>query len=496
MPQKRGESFGSLVAGVLEKQGLSYAEVAKALGHKSKTTLHRILNDDCSPAMAEKFYHAFLGSGLCELSEEEQTALDEALEVALVGREQFLVNQAMWRIFREEHVSPIDVPLRVSGEPPWPCETLESLLTACFRADSAHLLVINACQTPLFPLLIKSLRAHKHANVYVDHLLFVDGDAVRMANSMNALMEILCDSRCNSCSVCCGDAPWGYGGLMRDDWAIVRLEQGGNVWEWQVALFAGGGYAVAGQENEGLFDFWREILRAHAPNVQPIRRARMIGQSEKDFFALMERLVEMEQSQSLYVAKGGIFINLVPPDILRAAFVNGHAEEAGSPGLKRAAAHLHRIQTLRYENRRKQYRSTYYICTRAELCEFARTGVHYISFPFLRPYTPEERVRIFRSILNEMQENPYFDFRLLRNGGQQSKLQMCFLEGGSVLFIAPCYADACEERQYVEAMLLQKEFNAQLRNFFRRELLGRQSMPQEETRKLLAQLIKEMADGQ
>ena len=230
--------------------------------------------------------------------------------------------------------------------------------------------------------------------------------------------------------------------------------------------------------------------------MQPIRRARMIGQSEKDFFALMERLVEMEQSQSLYVAKGGIFINLVPPDILRAAFVEGHAEEAGSPELKRAAAHLHRIQTLRYENRRKQYRSTYYICTRAELCEFARTGVHYISFPFLRPYTPEERVRIFRSILNEMQENPYFDFRLLRNGGQQSKLQMCFLEGGSVLFIAPCYADACEERQYVEAMLLQKEFNAQLRNFFRRELLGRQSMPQEETRKLLAQLIKEMADGQ
>ena len=67
MPQKRGESFGSLVAGVLEKQGLSYAEVAKALGHKSKTTLHRILNDDCTPATAERFYRAFLESGLCEL---------------------------------------------------------------------------------------------------------------------------------------------------------------------------------------------------------------------------------------------------------------------------------------------------------------------------------------------------------------------------------------------------------------------------------------------
>ena len=479
----------------LEKRGLSYAEVAKTLGHKSKTTLHRILNDDCSPAMAEKFYHAFLASGLCELGEEEQTALDEALEVALVGREQFLVNQAMWRIFREEHVSPVDVPLRVSGEPPWPCETLESLLMACFQADNAHLLVINACQTPLFPLLAKMLRTHRRAKVYVDHLLFVDGDAIRTANSMNALMEILCDSRCNSCSVCCGDAPYGYGGLMRDDWAIVRLEQGGAVWEWQVALFTGGGYAVAGREKVGLFDFWREILRAHAPNVQPIRRARVIGQSEKDFFALMERLVEMERSQSLYVAKGGVFINLVPPDILQTAFLEGHVEEA-SPELKRAAAYLHKMQTLRYENRRRHYRSTYYICTHAELCEFARTGMHYISFPFLRPYTMEERRRIFQSILNEMQENPYFDFRLLRNGGQQSKLQMCFLEGGSVLFIAPCHAGACEERQYVEAMFLQKEFNAQLHNFFRRELLGRQSMPREETRKLLAQLIKEMADGQ
>ena len=495
MPQKQGESFGRIVAGVLDKRGLSYAEVAKTLGHKSKTTLHRILNDDCSPAMAEKFYHAFLASGLCELGEEEQTALDEALEVALVGREQFLVNQAMWRIFREEHVSPVDVPLRVSGEPPWPCETLESLLMACFQADNAHLLVINACQTPLFPLLAKMLRTHRRAKVYVDHLLFVDGDAIRTANSMNALMEILCDSRCNSCSVCCGDAPYGYGGLMRDDWAIVRLEQGGAVWEWQVALFTGGGYAVAGREKVGLFDFWREILRAHAPNVQPIRRARVIGQSEKDFFALMERLVEMERSQSLYVAKGGVFINLVPPDILQTAFLEGHVEEA-SPELKRAAAYLHKMQTLRYENRRRHYRSTYYICTHAELCEFARTGMHYISFPFLRPYTMEERRRIFQSILNEMQENPYFDFRLLRNGGQQSKLQMCFLEGGSVLFIAPCHAGACEERQYVEAMFLQKEFNAQLHNFFRRELLGRQSMPREETRKLLAQLIKEMADGQ
>ena len=354
---------------------------------------------------------------------------------------------------------------------------------------------INACQTPLFPLLAKMLRTHRRAKVYVDHLLFVDGDAIRTANSMNALMEILCDSRCNSCSVCCGDAPYGYGGLMRDDWAIVRLEQGGAVWEWQVALFTGGGYAVAGREKVGLFDFWREILRAHAPNVQPIRRARVIGQSEKDFFALMERLVEMERSQSLYVAKGGVFINLVPPDILQTAFLEGHVEEA-SPELKRAAAYLHKMQTLRYENRRRHYRSTYYICTHAELCEFARTGMHYISFPFLRPYTMEERRRIFQSILNEMQENPYFDFRLLRNGGQQSKLQMCFLEGGSVLFIAPCHAGACEERQYVEAMFLQKEFNAQLHNFFRRELLGRQSMPREETRKLLAQLIKEMADGQ
>ena len=47
-----------------------------------------------------------------------------------------------------------------------------------------------------------------------------------------------------------------------------------------------------------------------------------------------------------------------------------------------------------------------------------------------------------------------------------------------------------------EVDMTTQEFNAQLRNFFRRELLGRQSMPQEETRKLLAQLIKEMADGQ
>lgn len=78
----------------------------------------------------------------------------------------------------------------------------------------------------------------------------------------------------------------------------------------------------------------------------------------------------------------------------------------------------------------------------------------------------------------------------------KASCKCAFWKAAGVLFIAPCYADACEERQYVEAMLLQKEFNAQLRNFFRRELLGRQSMPQEETRKLLAQLIKEMADGQ
>ena len=156
--------------------------------------------------------------------------------------------------------------------------------------------------------------------------------------------------------------------------------------------------------------------------------------------------------------------------------------------LEAAAAKLWEMQASRYENRRKKYRSTYYISTRAELRDFARTGAHPMEFPFLRPYTLKERRNILQSILDEMLDNPYFDFCLLRDDAAQSRMQMCFLEDGGVFFIAPCSSAG----KYVEAVILQREFNHQLRHFFRRELLGRQAIPPEETRGFLARLIREM----
>lgn len=127
---------------------------------------------------------------------------------------------------------------------------------------------------------------------------------------------------------------------MRDDWLIARLTRGAAVWEWQVALSPGGGYALPAGREAGLFDFWRDILREQAPHVQPIRRARVISPTEADFFSLMEHFVEMERNQALYVAKGGVFINLVPPDILCAAYMGGaHEGEATiSPAALEAAA--------------------------------------------------------------------------------------------------------------------------------------------------------------
>ena len=491
MPQKPFATFGSLMADALEKRGLSYAQVARVLGHKSKTTLHRILNDDCTPATAERFYRAFLESGLCELEAGERQALEEALEIFLLGRKQFEENQAMWRIFSRPDEAEEDVALCVAGKAPGAQTTLKALLEECFRADEAHLLVLNACQTPLFPLLGKLLRENRSAKLHIDHLLFVDGDAARTAQSMRALMQLMCDARLNSCSSCGCQPPLGRAGPMRDDWLIARLTRGAAVWEWQVALSPGGGYALPAGREAGLFDFWRDILREQAPHVQPIRRARVISPTEADFFSLMEHFVEMERNQALYVAKGGVFINLVPPDILCAAYMGGaHEGEATiSPAaLEAAAAKLWEMQASRYENRRKKYRSTYYISTRAELRDFARTGAHPMEFPFLRPYTLKERRNILQSILDEMLDNPYFDFCLLRDDAAQSRMQMCFLEDGGVFFIAPCSSAG----KYVEAVILQREFNHQLRHFFRRELLGRQAIPPEETRGFLARLIREM----
>ena len=118
MPQKPFATFGSLMADALEKRGLSYAQVARVLGHKSKTTLHRILNDDCTPATAERFYRAFLESGLCELEAGERQALEEALEIFLLGRKQFEENQAMWRIFSRPDEAEEDVALCVAAKRP------------------------------------------------------------------------------------------------------------------------------------------------------------------------------------------------------------------------------------------------------------------------------------------------------------------------------------------------------------------------------------------
>ena len=78
--------FGQALAGWMRKKGLSTKRLAELAGYKSKTSIVRILREECVQSGRERLFARISELGL--LSAAERRTLLQALELSRVGGEQ------------------------------------------------------------------------------------------------------------------------------------------------------------------------------------------------------------------------------------------------------------------------------------------------------------------------------------------------------------------------------------------------------------------------
>ena len=150
---------------------------------------------------------------------------------------------------------------------------------------------------------------------------------------------------------------------------------------------------------------------------------------------------------------------------------------------------LSEVHARRFHNIYKKRKATNTILSLEFMERFARTGRQTDHFFALRPYMPEERVRILSHMKDQAQSNPSFKLYFFKPDFAPPLMEIALYEGEGTLMAKP-FTDYNLAGDHAEAMITNEEFCARYKAFFTEDLLARQVMSREETIREMERLIE------
>ena len=167
-------SFGACLKKILSSRDLSILEASRSLGMKSPTSLARILHDEVNIKTLERFYRQLLDSSAFSITEEEAGLLTKALKIQQLGQDEYLAQQALWRLLLPMEDEPTeDMKIICYHKHPGSRFDTLSQLFSFYQACSRVNLTVTGCCVPAFTLplarLLKSSKESRH--IFATHYL-------------------------------------------------------------------------------------------------------------------------------------------------------------------------------------------------------------------------------------------------------------------------------------------------------------------------------------
>ena len=240
--------FGEALAGWMREKGLSTKRLAELAGYKSKTSIVRILREECVQSGRERLFARINELGL--LSAAERRTLSQALELSRVGGEQAASRLRLRQLLmgqREE--TPADTSFQ---------RALDSLRTA----HAARVLLLNGCRLEVMDAL-RDVLARRAAHT-MEHYVTVGASVRRDMNALCAILSIACVPS-YACWLREARADEEEGApTLQDVLCFTAQDRDGVSTDTLILFPAEGGVAVHTQPSScGLFDFFRSaILRS------------------------------------------------------------------------------------------------------------------------------------------------------------------------------------------------------------------------------------------
>ena len=502
------ESFPDCLKHLLTKHSLSASQLADLLQYRSKTTLLRVLQGKAGIRCIGNVYSDLCLCKALELTDEEIDRLHTAYEVELWGMETYRAKSEMRRLLRKWEFSVRSMVIHTGDGR---CISLEDFL-AQFHPAAAEDISANAGEgisadaedrisvkklevcvlSAGYPDLVSGLADLLHRfgdRISVQHIVPLTGDTARTVRLIRNILPVIgyhnYEVYYNWYEDFAPDPMYSYSGTGRS--IILRaFLPDESTREFQLLIR---------DESTGILleapGLWQHWMQYAAPYMEQMQALKITLPETAEYTALLEYYGEKERNRECLVFKGDVCFHHIPTEILLHALMDSTDDDSILQTLPR----LRSLQEKRFQNIMTKRQPTHWVASPAALRQFAAAGLQKDHFFAMRPFTGEERLRIFRHLLSLVRENPYYHLYLLRPEEEDSfiDLEATYLEGAGLQLTSPgthyCIADG-----WTETMLMEDGFCRLYREFFLEELIPHYTLPQEDTVAFLEEMIRELQE--
>lgn len=473
---------------LMAEKGLSKSALAEALGYRSKTSLDRIMADSSRESSLRKFRQAVLAA--FPMTPEEKRELNEAVQIGIYGMRQYLLNQQMWKFVRgdyPESAKDIQITAAENGR-------IISMSERYQAARNLHITVLNCQYTPALFELLHTLLMRE--DVVVNHYVYVDADSVRTMAAVNALMRVFYMNGydCFALNTLRREEGFAESGMNAADVAVFEYTDANGKPREDVVTFQSpvSGMMATRPAPTGAL---RRLLGLDSGEYYSIKRIYFDYNELDDYIQFSADYAALEENRAIWKIKPDIGVDQIPVSIMETALLRGAGDKSVDPQFFEVLSALREVYRKRVMNSFSKKKHAHTIMKRRAMRAFAQTGRTTDHFWMMSPYTPEERVQILQTLLEQQQNNPYIHMYFLKDDDALRDIEIaCYEDTGMLLLESN--TDYHLERGHSEVLITLNELLRLFRDFFMRTLVREYVLPESETCRFLQQPIEEIKTGQ
>ncbi|MBR3764373.1 MAG: hypothetical protein IKK57_07460 [Clostridia bacterium] len=482
------EEFGACLQRILQEEGLTASAVARMVGFRSRNSLFRILNGETSAQVEDRFLSALHGVMKDQWPQEHWHSLETALDIKRVGLRQHLSNRAFCHgIGMTESTKQYVAEMAVDGAPQE--RPLRELLEKLCRSGEVSVVICGCCERSLTACLDACLNpAGAEGRLKVRH--YIDVSENEMVRSILGVLPLLSRVWYNARLVDEAHCPPQMMALYRLNAIAVNVKDGDGAESYHQLILCADDrfvYTRSGGQEGALADVM-DRRRFQLELLKPLTGA---SEGAQAFVEYTQRYAELERDCMILSVKPDIHFNLVPCEVLYPAILEGFDQSGmtGGEGLQELMQKLWQIHEGRVRNMYGKRRPTHIVYSVRAMEQFMRTGVQTDHFFIQRAYTVEERRKIIRQLLRQVQEEPYFHVYFMKPELPDIRTEMTLYDKKGVLLM-DAYSSYDLHDDHSEAVITIPGFMASFQRFFMDVLLERLTISREASAAQLERLLQ------
>lgn len=392
-------TFSHYLNKLMQKHELTPNQLSACIGC-TRSDIKQLLSSEGTAAKRNAVFDRIKNCSL--FLPEELWALENSLEVSRIGLERYRFQNAIEHILAGTLLpSPTEM-LSEDGK------MLSALFNAYQDAEEIEILCLNSC----YPGVIQAIRPlfdNPDRKILMKHLISEESISHKSATYVATVLPLLFDRRYQpfeiTVSAAESDPPIG-GNMLAIRGVISGVEHESYISVVNASTF----YELPNASASHIYRFIANLFKSIRSSLAPLKEN---ANPNEDFTSLCMTFLSHELNRATYSVTNSVCFHQIPTEIAIAA-INGadfFSEEEAVSLIERTIS----IHEQRFQNLYRKRKPSYMIMTQHGCEQFLETGVSLDHFVGFRPFTPDERMIIFKTMLDNAKNNPYFSPLLMKD---------------------------------------------------------------------------------